>query len=123
VPSTSGPADLTGETAVVTGAAGGIGRATCMSLAREGADIVATDLDDERLAETARLVEAEGQAVTFCLSNVSEDRRRQCRSGHLIAASAHLWPQPAVYIAGMSFSFFTEIAKYIISGLDASYQR
>lgn len=68
----SGPADLDGQTAVVTGAAGGIGRATCVSLAREGADIIATDLDEERLAETARLVEAEGQAVETLLADVSD---------------------------------------------------
>jgi len=68
----SGPVDLDGQTAVVTGAAGGIGRATCVSLAREGADIVATDLDEGRLAETARLVEAEGQAVETVLADVSD---------------------------------------------------
>ncbi|MCX5908591.1 MAG: SDR family NAD(P)-dependent oxidoreductase [Deltaproteobacteria bacterium] len=40
----SGPIDLTGKVAIVTGAARGIGRATCAALAREGADIVACDV-------------------------------------------------------------------------------
>jgi 3-oxoacyl-[acyl-carrier protein] reductase len=69
---TSGPPDLSGQTAVVTGAAGGIGRATCVSLAREGADIVATDVDEERLAETARLVEEQGPNVETILTDVSD---------------------------------------------------
>ena len=57
----SGPIDLEGQTAVVTGAAGGIGAATCEALARHGADIVATDLDEDRLAAVAEAVEAHGQ--------------------------------------------------------------
>ena len=36
---------LTGSAAIVTGAAGGIGGATCAALAREGAKIVAADID------------------------------------------------------------------------------
>lgn len=40
----SGPIDLTGKVAIVTGGARGIGRAICTSLARAGADVVVTDL-------------------------------------------------------------------------------
>ncbi len=40
----SGPIELTGKVAVVTGGARGIGQATCLALAREGADIVACDV-------------------------------------------------------------------------------
>ena len=35
-----------GKTAVVTGAASGIGLATCMRLASEGATVIAADIDD-----------------------------------------------------------------------------
>jgi NAD(P)-dependent dehydrogenase (short-subunit alcohol dehydrogenase family) len=40
----SGPVDLTGRVAIVTGGARGIGRATCITLAREGADVVVCDI-------------------------------------------------------------------------------
>jgi NAD(P)-dependent dehydrogenase (short-subunit alcohol dehydrogenase family) len=43
-----------GRTVVVTGAAGGIGRATTERLLAEGARVVATDISAERLGELAR---------------------------------------------------------------------
>jgi NAD(P)-dependent dehydrogenase (short-subunit alcohol dehydrogenase family) len=45
---------LAGQTAIVTGGASGIGRATCISLARLGAAVALVDLNAELLAETAR---------------------------------------------------------------------
>ena len=42
-----------GKTAIVTGAGSGIGRATALRLAREGATVVAADISDARLGELA----------------------------------------------------------------------
>ena len=47
--------------AVVTGAARGIGRAICLALARDGADVVVADIDLEAAAATAELVTASGR--------------------------------------------------------------
>ncbi|MFT5481936.1 MAG: meso-butanediol dehydrogenase/(S,S)-butanediol dehydrogenase/diacetyl reductase [Halieaceae bacterium] len=44
------------KTALITGAASGIGRATAMRLAGEGAAVFCLDLQEEELAETARLI-------------------------------------------------------------------
>ncbi|HTT96393.1 MAG TPA: SDR family oxidoreductase [Solirubrobacterales bacterium] len=56
-------ASLARRRCLVTGAAGGIGRATALAAARRGAELHLTDLDATGLAETARLIEAEGGAV------------------------------------------------------------
>jgi 3-oxoacyl-[acyl-carrier protein] reductase len=49
----SGPINFAGKVAIVTGSARGIGRAACLALAREGANIVACDVlaVDETVAE------------------------------------------------------------------------
>ena len=49
----SGPIDLEGKVALVTGAAQGIGRASCLALCREGARIAACDIQSSRQAAHA----------------------------------------------------------------------
>lgn len=48
--------DLTGKRVVVTGAAGGLGRAFAMAFAREGAYVLAADINADGAAETAALI-------------------------------------------------------------------
>ncbi|MFN4088216.1 MAG: SDR family NAD(P)-dependent oxidoreductase [Alphaproteobacteria bacterium] len=52
--------DLKGKTALVTGAASGIGRATAETLAEAGAHVVGADLDTARLDEMVQAVRAAG---------------------------------------------------------------
>jgi len=56
--------DIKGKTAIVTGAAAGIGRASAIALARCGAArLIIVDVDEAGMAETARLVEEHGAAA------------------------------------------------------------
>lgn len=71
-------ASLGERVVLVTGAAGGIGRATCVAAAEAGADVVATDLDVERLAETAEAIEAHGgRALTLALDVTDPEAVRE----------------------------------------------
>ena len=54
---------LAGRIAVVSGAANGIGRASALRLAREGADLVVIDREGDPLAEVARGVQGLGRRV------------------------------------------------------------
>lgn len=61
------------KVALVTGAAGGLGKAISLRLASEGAQVVATDLDSERLAE-AFATTADGNLKIHCLTLNVTDR-------------------------------------------------
>jgi NAD(P)-dependent dehydrogenase (short-subunit alcohol dehydrogenase family) len=52
---------LEGKVALITGGASGIGRATALRFAQEGADVVAADLNPDRAAETVAAVKALGR--------------------------------------------------------------
>lgn len=55
---------LRGKSVLVTGAGGGIGRATAILCAEEGARVTVGDIDERRVAETAGLIrDAGGEAI------------------------------------------------------------
>lgn len=53
---------LEGKTAIVTGAGRGIGRAIALKLAREGASVVVSDIDEANAAATAEMIGEAGAA-------------------------------------------------------------
>ena len=55
---------LSGRTAVVTGAANGIGRAIAVSLAKRGCHLALADIDEDGMAGTAELTRASGVRVS-----------------------------------------------------------
>jgi NAD(P)-dependent dehydrogenase (short-subunit alcohol dehydrogenase family) len=70
-PTAPGSPLLAGKTAVVTGAAKGIGRATAELFAAEGARLVAGDIDGEGLDGLREQLEARGAEVVAVVGDVS----------------------------------------------------
>ena len=61
-----------GRVALITGAASGIGRATCIRLASEGAQIFGSDISSTGLAETEAALKEAGCAARTGVFNVAE---------------------------------------------------
>jgi NAD(P)-dependent dehydrogenase (short-subunit alcohol dehydrogenase family) len=64
MPETTKDGRFTGKVAFVTGAASGIGRATALAFAREGAAVAVADVSEKANQETAEAIEALGGAGT-----------------------------------------------------------
>jgi NAD(P)-dependent dehydrogenase (short-subunit alcohol dehydrogenase family) len=64
---------LKDKTAVITGAGSGVGRATALRFAEEGASVVVADIDLDRATETTQLVEKEGGSAVAVRADVSAD--------------------------------------------------
>lgn len=90
--------DLTGRTAVVTGAARGLGRSFATGLAEAGADLVLVDLPDaDGITETAAAVEALGRrcrvygqdlADTEALAGFADTLRAEAGPLHILVNNA-----------------------------------
>ena len=73
---------LDGKVAVVTGAGRGIGRATALRLASEGAAVVVNDVDPDPAEETAQAVkEAGGEVLVSTENTVELEQARRLMSG------------------------------------------
>ena len=62
---------LDGKVAIVTGSGRGIGQQVALRLARDGANIVVNDLDDEPAGETIKRIEAMGRKAVACNGDVT----------------------------------------------------
>lgn len=68
---TNGNGFYQGKVAFVTGAGSGIGRATALAFAREGASVTVADISDESSRETARLIEEQGGSALAVTCDVT----------------------------------------------------
>jgi NAD(P)-dependent dehydrogenase (short-subunit alcohol dehydrogenase family) len=73
---------LAGKTAIITGAASGIGRAAALIFASEGADVVVADVDEAGGQAVVADIEAQGGQALFVRTDVAEtaDVRRLVRA-------------------------------------------
>lgn len=74
---------MTGQTALVTGASRGIGRAIALAFAEQGADVVLSSRRREGLEAVAREVEAAGRRAWAVPANVSDEASIDALAGEI----------------------------------------
>ena len=79
---------FTGRAAVITGAASGIGRAVTLRLASEGADVLALDINEDGLADTAKAAQASGPAGNVVTHRCDVTSVAECKGAVEAAVSA-----------------------------------
>ncbi len=105
--------DLTGRTALVTGASRGIGRALALGLAAAGADVALSARDEDALQHVAREVEALGRTAHVLPADVTDAEACRNLVADAISALGHV--DVLVNNAGGS-SFFGPLLDLRFSG-------
>jgi NAD(P)-dependent dehydrogenase (short-subunit alcohol dehydrogenase family) len=78
--------ELSGKVAIITGASAGIGRATALAVAQEGAAVVVADVDVERGERTARDIADKGGRARFVRTDVTDDASVAALVDEVVAA-------------------------------------
>lgn len=81
---------LAGKVGLITGGAVGIGRATALAFAREGARVVVADILADEGAETVRLVQAQGGTALFVPCDVTRTEQVQALIARTVEAYGRL---------------------------------
>jgi 3-oxoacyl-[acyl-carrier protein] reductase len=81
---------LAGKTALITGSSSGIGRATALLFAREGAEVVINGRDEKKIAGVVREVEAVGRRALGIRANVGSFSEVSAMVEQALQAFGHL---------------------------------
>lgn len=95
---------LEGKNAIVTGGASGIGRATAVRFAEEGANVVVADLNPDRAAETAAAVKALGQRALVVKVDTSSEAENEALAEQAFAEFGSI--EVLVAAAGISHALY-----------------
>jgi NAD(P)-dependent dehydrogenase (short-subunit alcohol dehydrogenase family) len=107
--------ELAGRTAIVTGGAAGIGRASALALARAGAKLLVTDLDEAGAHETAdlaRKADAEAHAVVADAGDAGDAKRVVAAALERFGALHVLYNNAGVALVGQD-GFSPEVAPEV----------
>jgi NAD(P)-dependent dehydrogenase (short-subunit alcohol dehydrogenase family) len=84
------PRQLDGKVALVTGGASGIGRATALTFAREGAKLVIADTNEEGGHQTVHMITEQGGEAIFVRTDVSQAVEVQALISQAVATYGRL---------------------------------
>src|SRR5262245_15164323 len=84
------PGQLTGKVALITGAASGIGNATALAFAREGAKLVIADMNEEGGQQTVHRITEQGGEAIFVRTDVSKAVEVQALMSQAVATYGRL---------------------------------
>ena len=71
------PFSITGKTILITGAGGGIGRATSIECAKMGANVLVTDINETTLKETFDILDVnDGQKHQFFVADLADEQQQ-----------------------------------------------
>ena len=98
-----------GKIALVTGGASGIGEACVQTLAREGAAVVISDIDDVRGNDLASAITSVGQQAIYLRHDVTTFTLEATAAGVRLYEQVGFKTvgQPAVFVIGNSTQFST----------------
>ncbi|BCS95755.1 putative short chain dehydrogenase/reductase [Desulfoluna limicola] len=82
--------DLKEKVVVITGAGAGIGRLTALAFAREGADLVLSDICDDRINAVAREIESLGARVLTYVVDVGDREQMVSFAAYVIRERGHV---------------------------------
>src|SRR6266699_2981886 len=89
------PNYFVGKTIIITGAASGIGRATALIFAREGANVVCADINEKGADETAAEVNRKGSRALAIKVDVTKRTEVDDMAERAFAATTRLESGPA----------------------------
>lgn len=107
--------NLSGRTALVTGAGSGIGRATAIALAKQGAYVIVTDIDPERAEQTCEHILGEGLRAVSRVLDVADPRAIEAMAAELHSSGDT--PDILVNNAGIA------VGGYFLDTGEESWQR
>jgi NAD(P)-dependent dehydrogenase (short-subunit alcohol dehydrogenase family) len=81
---------LEGKTAIVTGAGSGQGRAAALLFAREGANVVVTDVNEKGSQQTVSDIESAGGKASFVRTDVSDEEQCEALVEHAVSTYGQL---------------------------------